>query len=196
MATNSVSLQTQHNSTNILPRTVVAIDKSDAIKMLKDVLFLEIDGIVPNWNMYSFSVQIDTPGVKVIVSATSTETKEDTTPILTSIKIEPTEVKHEADTDQGNNTDQRIETDQRNETKELELAAKVEDYTSSLFPKPSHVTPMARLVLKCGNLNPKQEGHPWHYWLRQKRAASMEPLSEEGTGKHMKMINKPKCRSI
>ncbi|KIK92372.1 hypothetical protein PAXRUDRAFT_13272 [Paxillus rubicundulus Ve08.2h10] len=126
MATNSASLQIQHNSTNMLPRTIVAIDKSDAIKMLEDVVFLEIDRIIPNWNMYSFSVQIDIPGVK----------------------IEPIKVKHEADTDQQNNTDQR------NETEELELTRKVEDHTSNLFPKPFHITPMAHLVLKMRQSEP------------------------------------------
>ncbi|KIK76906.1 hypothetical protein PAXRUDRAFT_17869 [Paxillus rubicundulus Ve08.2h10] len=123
MATNSVSLQTQHNSTNTLPRMIIAIDKLDAIKMLEDIIFLKIDGIILNWNMYSFSVPIDTLGVKTvclrlvdgcstaeaanrdkliqqIALATSTETKEDTTPISTLIKIEPIKVKHEADMDQ------------------------------------------------------------------------------------------------
>lgn len=41
------------------------IDKSNTVHMAQDVIYLEVDGFLPNWKTYGFKVEIDKPGAKV-----------------------------------------------------------------------------------------------------------------------------------
>ncbi|KIJ58871.1 hypothetical protein HYDPIDRAFT_33744 [Hydnomerulius pinastri MD-312] len=167
-----------------------AIDKSNAIKMLQDIVFLEIDEIILNWNTYSFSVHIDTPGTKTVVFrlANGRGTAEDEAvnrelspnikeedAITIPNKIKPTEAsdkEHEA-------TDSHKE----NDVKDPEITVKVEDHTTGLFLESCTVEPTVWLEQRRRNPDPEQDGNPWHYRLRRKRAALMEPL-EQGTSKN------------
>ncbi|KIJ14125.1 hypothetical protein PAXINDRAFT_13038 [Paxillus involutus ATCC 200175] len=72
---------------SFLARTYIPIDKLNAITMLDDTIFLEVDGVVPNWNTYSFSIQVVTPGTKQIILPIGTGSPDS--------NFEGTEVKHE-----------------------------------------------------------------------------------------------------
>ncbi|KAF8833300.1 hypothetical protein BDN67DRAFT_986118 [Paxillus ammoniavirescens] len=87
--------------TNPAACTYIPIDKSNAITVLEDTIFLEVDGIVPNWNTYSFSVQVVTPGTKTVVfrladacspAEAINRLRETSSP---NSNLEGTEVKHE-----------------------------------------------------------------------------------------------------
>ncbi|KAG1894301.1 uncharacterized protein F5891DRAFT_1195436 [Suillus fuscotomentosus] len=43
------------------------VDKTHTADVCGDVVFLEIDGVLPNWNHYCVKVSFDTPGTKTIV---------------------------------------------------------------------------------------------------------------------------------
>lgn len=43
----------------------LTINKTDSISVCGDVIFLEIDGVLPNWKNYCIKLNIETPGVKV-----------------------------------------------------------------------------------------------------------------------------------
>ncbi|KAF9218349.1 hypothetical protein BS17DRAFT_828069 [Gyrodon lividus] len=43
------------------------INKTDTIKVLGNVIFLEVDGITPDWHTYQFDLDLTTPGKKTIV---------------------------------------------------------------------------------------------------------------------------------
>ncbi|KAG1768972.1 hypothetical protein EDD22DRAFT_998078 [Suillus occidentalis] len=47
--------------------TNALVDKTHTASVCGDVLFFEIDGILPNWNNYCVKVSFDTPGIKTIV---------------------------------------------------------------------------------------------------------------------------------
>ncbi|KIJ06807.1 hypothetical protein PAXINDRAFT_19992 [Paxillus involutus ATCC 200175] len=181
-------------------RTYIPIDKSNAITMLEDIIFLEVDGIVPNWNTYSFSVQVVTPGTKTVVfrladacsPAEATKRLRETSP---DSNLEETEVKHEptgstALTVKEEDLPETIEGETALTIKEEDLtdtvAVHTQDLTANISPQSCTCIPTARLVISKENLNSNLPRDLLRYCLRMKRAASMEPLEQGVTMKTTK----------
>ncbi|KAG1823589.1 uncharacterized protein BJ212DRAFT_1476457 [Suillus subaureus] len=45
----------------------LTINKTDSISVCGNIIFLEIDGVLPNWKNYCIKLNIETPGVKTLV---------------------------------------------------------------------------------------------------------------------------------
>ncbi|KAG1770582.1 hypothetical protein EV702DRAFT_1202355 [Suillus placidus] len=47
--------------------STLTINKTDNISVCGDVIFLEIDGVLPNWKNYCIKFSVSTPGIKTLV---------------------------------------------------------------------------------------------------------------------------------
>ncbi|KIK80345.1 hypothetical protein PAXRUDRAFT_158922 [Paxillus rubicundulus Ve08.2h10] len=186
-------------------RTYIPIHKSNAITMLEDTIFLEVDGVIPNWNTYSFSIRVVTLGTNTVVfrladacsPAEAINRLRETSP---DRNLEGTEVKHEptgvtALTVKEEDLPETIEGETVLTVKEEDLpdtvATHTQDLTANISPQSCTCIPMARLMISKENRNPNLPRDLLHYRLRMKRAASMEPLEQGVTTKTTK-----KCRSL
>ncbi|KAG1847254.1 hypothetical protein C8R48DRAFT_677599 [Suillus tomentosus] len=43
------------------------VDKTDTVTVCGDVVFFEVDGVLPNWKTYTFKASFDGPGTKTIL---------------------------------------------------------------------------------------------------------------------------------
>jgi hypothetical protein len=57
------SFKDPHPSFNM--SSPMVIDKTDTVSVRGDVIFFEVDGVLPNWKTYTFKVSFDGLGTKV-----------------------------------------------------------------------------------------------------------------------------------
>ncbi|KIJ59684.1 hypothetical protein HYDPIDRAFT_118173 [Hydnomerulius pinastri MD-312] len=158
--------------------------------MLEDVIFLEVDGILPNWKTYGFKLIIDTPGVKTVVfrfkdGADIKKEKKET-------KTEDMQILHDLEEVDG----------VKIKVEEEEVKLTWDDYEKKLdtpppSPKPITVYPSTRLSQRTGNPRASDPGKlsdkPWRYIIRSASTSDLHatarndseaPSSSAGPSSH------------
>ncbi|KAG2115677.1 hypothetical protein BD769DRAFT_1673020 [Suillus cothurnatus] len=110
------------------------------VKMLQDVVFIEIDGVEPAWDTYCFSLDIESPGPKRVV------------------------FRIKAPAASGNAT-----SEERMSVKEEAIDVKIEDQDVGLSEPSAQcaVSPCCLLSRHTGNpRDPQDTSEVWSYWVR------------------------------
>ncbi|KAG1719906.1 hypothetical protein EDB19DRAFT_1918431 [Suillus lakei] len=158
------------------------MSNSTSITMLEDVVLLDIDGVSPVWDTYSFYIDIASPGTKRIVL----RFKDITRFIQNEVdSLDTIDSIIEAD-QAANEVDQAADNSLPTDTKTIIANIKVEegvddikmeeleyDSVASLPASICVVSPCNVLTRRCGNLNPNPTNlfAPWRY--------SVQPFDEE-----------------
>ncbi|KIJ58221.1 hypothetical protein HYDPIDRAFT_171356 [Hydnomerulius pinastri MD-312] len=142
------------------------INKSNTVNMLEDVIFLEVDGILPNWKTYGFKLIIDTPGAKTIVF----RFKDGADIKKEEIEIEAEDMKVLISPEEVNGVKIKVE--------EEEVKLKWDDFEKKLDTPP----PSPQLSKRTGNPRASDPGKltakPWRYILRSASTSDLHARND------------------